>query len=398
MRHAATPDQSMTNDCFRIAMFSRFFPPEYSGTALQAICLAKALRSRGHHIEFVTQRWPGLGAEAEIEGFRVSRLQAGHGQKHRELRYWLNVLGWLRKRGKDFDLLHSHGAYYTDAIIGLLGPRFGLRTLAKASLAKNDLHGSDRGLYGRLHRFMLHRIDACIAISHDLEREFLEAGVAASNTYFLPNGVDAERFRPASVEERRELRKRLNLPADRSIALFVGVFDERKNIEWLIKQWHSHKAFGHPALLLSVGPQSRDDPDGSFKRSMVDLARSSPELLRVDDPSDNIADYYRAADLFVLPSIREGLPNALLEAMACGLPVIAANASGTRELVVEGKTGYLFDAKDPNSLQQALKSGLDTSASRLGVTARALVEQRYAISRVAKRYERLYASLLARDR
>ena len=386
----------MKNNRFRIAMFSRFFPPEYSGTALQAICLAKELRARGHHIEFVTQRWPGLGEEAEVEGFRVSRLEAGHGRKHREFRYWWNVLAFLRRRAGDFDLLHSHGAYYTDAIVGVLAPRFGLKSLAKASMARNDLHGIDRGLNGRLHRYMLHRIDACVAISRDLEREFHEAGVAATNTYFLPNGVDTQRFRPASRDEKRLLRERLALPLDRPIALFVGVFDARKNIEWLMKQWHSHRAFGHPAMLLAVGPQSRDDTDGSFRRSLVDLAQGSPDLLRVDDSSDNIADYYRAADLFVLPSLREGLPNAVLEAMACGLPAIAANASGTRELVIEGETGYLFDAKDPDSLEQALERGLDASASRLGIAARALVEERYAVSRLAEKYEELYASLLAR--
>jgi glycosyltransferase involved in cell wall biosynthesis len=150
-------------------------------------------------------------------------------------------------------------------------------------------------------------------------------------------------------------------------------------------------------MMLAIGPQSRDDPDGSFRGSLKDLARHNPGLLRVDEPSDRVADYYRAADLFILPSHREGLPNALLEAMACGLPAIAADASGTRELVTVGETGYLFDADDSESLHRALELGLDPSASKLGAAARALVEERYAISRVADEYERLYANLLSSD-
>jgi len=388
----------MKNRRFRILMLSRFFPPEYSGAALQAISLAKELRERGHHVEFVTQRWPGLSQKAVVDDFPVTRLEAGRGERHREFRFWWNLLSLLIRRRDDFDFLHSHGAYYTDAIVGLFGPLFGMKTLAKASLANNDLYSIGNSLYGRLHGLMIRRIDACIAISRDLQTEFLGAGVAREKTLFMPNGVDTERFRPASPEEKRALRMKIDLPLDKPVALYVGVFDARKNIEWLMTQWHQNAAFGTDALLLAVGPQSRDDLDGSFKRSIEVMAQRHPDRLRVIDQTDDIADYYRAADLFILPSYREGLPNALLEAMACGLPAIAANASGTRDLVVEGETGYLFDAKDPDSLRQAFERVLDASASRLGIAARTLVEQRYAISRLAEEYERLYASLLARDK
>ena len=102
---------------FRILMYSSYFPPEYSGAALQAIALAKQLRSRGHQIEFVTQRWPGLARVDEVEGFRVTRLESGRGNKHRELRLWWNLFRFLRRRRGDFDVLHSHGAYSVAATL-----------------------------------------------------------------------------------------------------------------------------------------------------------------------------------------------------------------------------------------------------------------------------------------
>jgi glycosyltransferase involved in cell wall biosynthesis len=378
----------------RILMYSRYFPPQYSGAALQAISLAKQLRQRGHHIEFLTQRWPGLAASGVMEGFPVTRLEAGHGRKHRELRLWWNLARFLRERRADFDLVHSHGAYYTDSVIGPLGRWFGLKSLVKASLADNDLHDLDELLTGWIHAAMLRRVDACIAISRDLEREFVDGDVPAARVHYLPNCVDTERFHPASADEKAALRHRLGLPADRAVVLYVGVFDGRKNIGWLVRQWAQTQAFGLDALLLAVGPQSRDDPDGTFKGELRTLAAGMPDLLRIEEQVENIVDYYRAADVFVMPSKSEGLPNAVLEAMACGLPCVAANVSGTRDLVDDGRTGYLFTLNDPEGLRGALAKALAADATALGATARRNVEQDFDIGRLAQRYEALYAGLL----
>jgi glycosyltransferase involved in cell wall biosynthesis len=110
--------------------------------------------------------------------------------------------------------------------------------------------------------------------------------------------------------------------------------------------------------------------------------------------TDEIADYYRAADLFLLPSHREGLPNALLEAMACGLPAAAANTSGTRELIHEGETGFLFEIEEPESLERAVTRILTPASAGLGAAARNLVEREYSVRQLAERYEALYGHLL----
>jgi phosphatidyl-myo-inositol dimannoside synthase len=380
---------------YRILMYSRYFPPEYSGAALQAIALAEELRKRGHQVEFVTQRWPGLAVTDRVAGFPVTRLQPGGGSKHRELRLWWNLAQFLWHRRGAFDFLHTHGAYYTDSIVGVLGRWFGLKSLAKASLANNDLYDvGKRSLAGRIHRAMLRRIDACIAISRDLEREFVTGGVPAERVHYLPNSVDIERFRLATPEEKVALRAKLGLPADRPLALYVGVFDRRKNIAWLMRQWREAGGFGTAALLVAVGPRSREDPDGSFKQALVELAASHPSLLRVAGQSEAVEDFYRTADVFVMPSRSEGLPNAVLEAMACGLPCVAADVSGTRELVVDGVTGHLFGLNDVDSLQAALTKALGEGAAALGAAARARVEREFAIAGLAERYEGLYSELL----
>jgi glycosyltransferase involved in cell wall biosynthesis len=375
-------------------MYSSYFPPEYSGAALQAIALAKELRELGHRVEFITQQWPGLTADDAFDGFPVTRLRYGQGSRHRELRLWWNMYRFLQARRGEFDVLHSHGAYYSNAIVGPLANRFGMRSIVKASLADNDLHGAGRSLAGRLHQAMLKRVDACIAISRDLEQEFVAAGVPRERVHFMPNGVDVNKFQPPTPKERERLKAKLGLPLDRKVLLYVGVFDERKNIGWLIREWLAANGFDQSAILAAVGPQSRDDPEGLFRQGLVDEAARHPGLLRIFDKADNVADYYRAADVFVLPSLGEGMPNAVLEAMSCGLPCVAASVSGTRELIEEGVTGFLLHSHSTEELRAGLTQCLGDAGPGMGAVGRARVVSDFSLHSLAKRYEQLYGEIL----
>lgn len=375
-------------------MYTAYFDPEYSGAALQALTLARELRGRGHHIEFVTNRWPGMPERGEVEGFQVWRVEAGRLRKHREIRLWYNLARLVWQRRLDFDILHSHGAYYTHAFIGPLGRITRLKTLVKASLANDDLQDLDRPLIGWLHRLMLRRIDACVAISHDLEQEFRSGGMETRRIHYLPNGVDTTRFHPATEAERPALRASLGLPADRPIALYVGVLDERKNILWLAEQWVANQGFGTGALLVAVGPQSREDPQGVLRGRLVRLSRGAPGLFQLHDFTPDILPWYQSADVLVLPSQKEGLPNVVLEAMACGVPCVAARASGSRELIQEGRTGYTYAHDDAAEMARALHLCLSPQGRSLGLEARRQVQEHYSIRAIADRYEALYGQLL----
>lgn len=375
-------------------MYTAYFEPEYSGAALQALTLAKELRRRGHHIEFVTNRWPGLSDTAVIEGFTVKRVEPGRMRKHREFRLWFNLAKYVWSRRRDFDILHSHGAYFTNAFIGPLARMLGLKSLIKASLADDDLEGLLRPVIGRVHRMMLRCIDSYVAISSDLVQEFRSGGLSPEKIRHLPNGVDTERFRTGSAQQVTELRSKLGLPAEQLIALYVGVLDQRKNILWLAEQWVRHDAFDTGALLLIVGPQGRDDQGGALRTRLAELSARHPKRLVLHDFHIDVAPYYQSADLLILPSVKEGLPNVVLEAMACGLPCVAARASGSRELIVEGETGYTYTPDDVAELKQAVQLSLTRQAGNMGEKARLLAQQRYSITAIAGSYEAIYMSLL----
>ena len=376
-------------------MYTAYLAPEYSGAALQALTLAKALRERGHHVEFVTNCWPGLADTAVVEGFRVQRLEPGRLRRHREFRLWFNLARYVWSRRHDFDILHSHGAYFTHAFIGPLARLVGMKSLVKASLANDDLLDLSRPLTGTLHRLMLRRVSACVGTSRDLVDEFRAARLQPERIHHLPNGVDTERFRPLPLPEMRTaLRERIGLPADQPIALYVGVLDQRKNILWLAEQWVAQDAFGTGALLLAVGPQGRDDPEGTLRNRLTELARTHPQRFALRDFHADVAPYYQCANLLVLPSYKEGLPNVVLEAMASGLPCVAARASGSRELIVDGENGMTYQPDDAAGLATAVQLCLAPGAAGMGETARRLAEEHYSIRSVADRYVDLYTQLL----
>ena len=381
----------------RVLMYTAYLDPEYSGAALQALTLARELRRRGHHVEFVTNRWAGLGERAVVDGFPVQRLEPSRLRKHREFRLWLNLARYVWARRRDFDLLHSHGAYYTHAFVGPLARLLGLKSLVKASLANDDLLGLRSGtLVGALHRFMLRRVSACVAISGELVQEFRAGGIATQRIQHVPNGVDLSRFQPAPPGAVPALRAQLGLPAGQPVVLFVGVLDPRKNIRWLAEQWVAHDAFGTGALLLAVGPQGRDDPDGRLRTYLAGLAAAHPGRFALHDFHADVAPYYQCADALVLPSYKEGLPNVVLEAMAAGLPCVAARASGSRELINDGRTGCLYEPDDAAGLARAVRRVLGPDGPAMGEAGRRVAEARYAIGSVADRYEALYAQLLGR--
>lgn len=375
-------------------MYTAYFDPEYSGAALQALTLARELRRRGYQVEFVTNCWPGMGEKGEVEGFAVQRVEPGRWRKHREFRLWFNLCSYVWRRRHDFDILHSHGAYYTCAIVGPLGRVAGLKSLVKASLANDDLQDLKRPLIGYLHRQMLRRVGAYVGISQDLVQEFRAGGLSPERIHHLPNGVDTELFQPCSPSQQAVARDKLGLPSGQPIILYVGVLDQRKNIEWLAEQWVKHRALGTNGMLLAVGPQSREDPDGILRGRLAALSRANPELFALRDFSHDIGLYYQCANALILPSLKEGLPNVVLEAMASGLPCVAARASGSRELIMEGETGFTYAHGDVAEMARALKCCLSAAGEEMGRKARQLAEERYSIQAITDRYVALYGQLL----
>ena len=171
----------------------------------------------------------------------------------------------------------------------------------------------------------------------------------------------------------------------------------------LFEAWLKLQTEGGPAsTLVCVGATSprQFEADAQLAAGIRDAADRSGfgERLRLVPPTNRIEDYFRAADLFVLPSAREGLPIVLLEAMACGLPCIASRLPGSTDVMIDsGRNGHLVPSGDPVALANALREVLadPAAAARLGAAARATVESRFTIARVADQWLAAYHEVLA---
>jgi glycosyltransferase involved in cell wall biosynthesis len=211
------------------------------------------------------------------------------------------------------------------------------------------------------------------AISDSIAEEAIALGVPLARIFRIPNGVDTHRFRPATEAEKAKLQETLPITGSTRVVLFAGRFSRQKGLHDLLDAWTMLE--GADALLVLVGSTEVRDP--------VPIPTNLPGVL-VRPWVPHIETYYRAADIFVLPSHVEGMSNALLEAMACGLPAVVTRVGANQQVVSDGETGLLLDPGDRPSLQRCLRRLIDDAPlSRLmGERAHVSVGEQYGIERV----------------
>jgi len=209
----------------------------------------------------------------------------------------------------------------------------------------------------------------------------------------LGNGVDVEFFAKAT-EKREEVRSELGLTAEPLVA-FTGRFVHEKGVAELLEATACVRK-EHPDLrLIIIGgslPSDRDPAEGDLAAMVKGL--NLEEALIVTGFGDRVADHLAAADIFVLPSYREGMPRSILEAMAAGLPVVATNIRGCREEVVDGETGLLVPVRDARRLAHGIARLVEDPAlrARMGAAgqqrAREVFDERLVFERLLDVYRR----------
>jgi glycosyltransferase involved in cell wall biosynthesis len=253
------------------------------------------------------------------------------------------AIGRLIDEGFDFDLIDAH-YFYPDGVAAAMLAKYFNKPLVITA------RGSDMTLFPqyRLPRKMIQwaarRADAVITVCNALRDEVLALGVEPARVTSLRNGVDLELFQPV---DRSEVRARLGL--DSFTLLAVGHLVPVKAQELAIS-----------ALTRLPGVKLLIAGNGPNRQMLEQLARSEDVAERVTMlgalPQSALREYYGAADALVLPSEREGWANVLLEAMACGTPVIASRVWGTPEVVAEPEAGRLMEQRTAQGLAEAVNA------------------------------------------
>lgn len=385
---------------------SQFYPVQ-SGAERQALLQGAELVRRGHRVQVVTTAVAGEPTHAIIEGIEV----------HRTVRlvrlgpvFGVALVSGLAvallRRRREFDLVHTHQAMWEPCATGLVRKRLARPVLVQpaASGFYGEMQSLDRTRGSRFLHRLVRRNDHFAAISDEIVDELVVRGVEASRITRTDSGVDVREFHPAAADgpDRRRLLQKLmhgTLDLDQQkIVVFAGRLHPQKNLRLLLEawsrvEWHRPSAGGtKPSarlVLLGDGPQGRE-----LEQLATELGCS--QSVHFAGRVDNVADWLRAADVFVLPSVAEGSSNSLLEAMATGLPCLVSRIGGNVDMVEHEKTGMVIDSGDLKAWSEAILRVLrDRALARaLGASARRWVVRERSIFAVVSRYEHLYEQLL----
>lgn len=306
----------------------------------------------------------------------------------------LSVLCLWRARG-EYDLIHAHGLDSVAQAAVIAGTLARKPVIAQALCGgvSGDISQLARSWMRGLRRRLLLRADRYIALSDQIRLEMRGCGVDERRIVSLPNGVDLDVFHPFSGN-RHALRRQLGLSGEDKVVTFVGRLHSQKRADLLILAFHRIRASVPEVRLVIVG-------DGSLRSELerLSVALGLADAVVFVGIRQNVVPYLQASDLFVLPSEAEGMSNALLEAMACEVPVIVSDCDANRGLVNEGIDGILFPRGSDECLAQKMETLLLETSYAQGLARKAAekVEAHFRLESVAARYLELYRAVLGRN-
>jgi len=292
------------------------------------------------------------------------------------------------------DIVHAHNIFFTTSLFGVL-----TKILYKRKLVLTAHLGSIRNLALTGHmkafavtcyehlvgRVMFATSDAITAVSKSVQSHIVTLGAPLEKTFLIPNGVDIEEFQPAFVRYD-------NNHVD---VISVGRLLPNKGFEYLVE------AANLVVAKKPVGIKFRIVGEGPHKKYLEGLVRSKglERYFEFMGKVPRVSDVLKEGGIFVRPSLTEGMPLTVLEAMASQLPIIATRVAGTPELITHNETGLLVDPGNAHQLADAILflSNYPEFAEKLGRNAREFIErtykQQYSWDAVARKYLSLYKSL-----
>jgi glycosyltransferase involved in cell wall biosynthesis len=284
------------------------------------------------------------------------------------------------------DIVHTHG--YKSNLYALAST-VGMHVMRIATC--HNWLGDDVKMksYARLDKFFLKRFDRVVAVSDTIREELVSARIPAHNIVTINNGIDLKRYQCQVVTE--GAREALGIRKGAKVVGTVGRLSEEKGHIHLLRAARDPALEGKKVVFLIVG-------DGPLRSCLEEEAggkgKRPPEILFTGTRTD-VDRIYGLMDMFVLPSLTEGLPMALLEAIASKRPVIATRVGGVPEVIQDGSSGRLVDPGDAKALARAIQGLLDDpeGGRRMAENAYETVRETFSAERMTQRYLDLYEAM-----
>ncbi len=378
----------------RLLFVSERFPPDAGGISASAGRIALALARSGHSVEVLVlsgEQAPGR-ADSCLADERLAVHRLGAFDDTALTLEEAERLARLLDRRHRFEAAWGHGLGTAAFLATAFARRSGVPLLLAARGDDFDQHFYPPGDFARL-EWCLRSADVVSAVSAELAGRI--GAVTGKAAEVLPNAVDAETFRPGPRS--RGLALRHGLRDAEPVLGFSGELRAAKGMTHLLDAFRKVRAARPACKLLLLGDVRADDRQKlqRFLNETPGMASAVVRTGHLPEPAE-VARHLRLCDVVLLPSLREGMPNSLLEALACGVPVVATAVGGVPEVMAGGRGGVLLPRTHPHLLAQTVLEVLDWPEERRRSTAeagRAAVLERYTPEHERQRLAAVMAKL-----
>lgn len=351
------------------------------GTAVVTYNIARILARNGDEVLVITTRSDAAPGESDMEGFRVHRVRIFRIKALKYAFFCLKVVLVLRKFRPD--VVHAQALW-----TGL--PAFMAKKVTGRPYLVNT-HGGDiyypRQFKGLLSKIVLRNADTAVAETEDMKKEMQK--VCDRDVLVIGNGVNPEEFRRYT---REEARRQFGIGDSDKVILFVGTLGPVKGVKYLIDAMPVIKR-EHPAARLLIVGDGMDRDDLEAQTNRLNMEKDITFYGRTNNAVRD--ECLAASDLFVLPSLSEGFPNVIAEAMAAGLPIVTTRVRGLPEIVADGKNGFLVEPANSSQLAEKVSFILNSDSLRVEMSGnnRAWAEAN-SWDKIVERFKEVYSKML----
>jgi glycosyltransferase involved in cell wall biosynthesis len=363
------------------------------GPEKQMLQLAKHMRGEGFQLEMlILYRREGAGPlihplieDARNHGLKAEQLEGKAKLSPRDVSYIVQ-----RLKGERFSLIHTHD-YKANILGGMAAKLAGVKSVATMHLHTETTYRLR--LYRIIDLLALRFFPKVIAVSESLRQYLVAAGLSPQKVVTIHNAVDLEVFTSdVSLHNNTALRNRLGIGSDQHIVSIIGRLTSQKGHRYFLESAkRTLQVFPETRFLIVGDGPLREDLEG------LSLSLGIAQAVRFLGYRQDIATFMSMSDVIAMPSLREGLPYVLLEALALARPVVGTQVGGIPEVVRHGETGLLVPPEDSEGLAEAIIQLLRNpeEAAGLGERGRELVSREFNVEAMVRKIAAVYAEVLS---
>ncbi len=393
----------MNPEQLRVCVVSPLYHPNLGGVGRQAMLLTERLAEMGVKTVVIARRMKGMPPAQYSARVPVYRAWTLRPYLHTfedisvinilvSLSFCLGCAILLLRKRKEYDIVHFHGAslplFFNFPVAKLLGKKVIAKVAGMMGTEPGTLRGRHHGL-GNIFIRLLQGMDMFVATTSAIVEGLKDDGFDEKHIRRIPNFIDMNRYESPTVFDKGRLRSSLGL-TDGPIVIYAGRFISCKGIDSLLDAWQEVSKQFPEARLLLLG-------EGLLFEKMQQKAKDLGIERHTEFRGhvDNIDDYLHAGDIFVLSSLHEGMPNSLLEAMACGLAPVATAIGGVADIIQNSVNGIIVPPGNAREMAAGISTLLNDEklCSNIGRNAYATIRGSYSLDSVVAQYAGLYQQL-----